>query len=121
MNKDAKMVKPMARKNNPTEKGVMENVLKESNAKMVFDKDEMAVIKDLAANNSDALRVVNDIILAHNNEKGYVMDILDELRKNGFTGNSLISLYKKCNMDVEILICNLDDEEKLRMMLREDL
>ena len=39
MNKDAKMVKPMARKNNPTEKGVMENVIKESNAKMIFDKD----------------------------------------------------------------------------------
>ncbi|MEM3883874.1 MAG: hypothetical protein QXT94_02970, partial [Methanothrix sp.] len=84
----------MARKNNPMEKGVMENVLKESNAKMIFDKDEMAVIKDLAANNSDALRVVNDIILAHNNEKGYVMDILDELLKNDFTGNSLISLYE---------------------------
>jgi hypothetical protein len=50
MNKDAKMVKPMARKNNPTENGVMENVLKESNAKMIFDQDEMAVIKDLAAN-----------------------------------------------------------------------
>jgi hypothetical protein len=120
MNKDAKMVKPMARKNNPTEKGVMENVLKESNAKMIFDKDEMAVIKDLAANNSDALRVVNDIILAHNNEKGYVMDILDELLKNDFTGNSLISLYENCDKDVELLIWNVESE-RLGMMRREDL
>ncbi len=120
MNKDAKMVKSMARKNNPTEKEVMEKVLGESNTKMTFDKDEMAVIKDIAANNKYALRVVNDIILAHSDVKGFVMDIFEELTKNGFTGNELVSLYEKCDKNVELLIWNVE-RERLEMMRGGDL
>ncbi|MEM0201680.1 MAG: hypothetical protein QXR73_00690, partial [Candidatus Micrarchaeaceae archaeon] len=82
----------MDKKTNSIEKGVMEKVLEKSNARMIFDKDEMTVIKDLARNSTDALGVINDIILAHNNEKGFVMDILEELLKNNFTGNELVSL-----------------------------
>ena len=108
----------MDRKNNSVEKEAMDKVLEKSNAKMVFDKDEIAAIKDLAGNSKDALRVVNDIILAHNNEKGFVMDILEELQKNDFTGNSLVSLYENCDRDVELLIWNVE-RERLGM-LRED-
>ncbi len=108
----------MDRKNNSVEKEVIDKVLEKSNAKMVFDKDEIAVIKDLAGDSKDALRVVNDIILAHNNEKGFVMDILEELQKNDFTGNSLVSLYENCDGDVELLIWNVEGERL--GMLRKD-
>jgi len=52
--------------------------------------------RGLSANHS-----VNEIILSHNNEKGYVIDILEELDKNGFTGESLLRLYHICDNDVE--------------------
>lgn len=107
----------MARKNVTVQKEVFGKALEESNSKMTFDKEEMSIIKGLAGKNNEALGVVNDIILAHDNEKGYVMDILNELFKRNFAGDSLISLYEDCGRDVELLIWNME-EGKLDMLRR---
>ncbi|MCL4387771.1 hypothetical protein M1567_01310 [Candidatus Marsarchaeota archaeon] len=108
----------MDRKNNSVEKGFMEKTIEKSSAMMLFDREEIAIIRDLAGNSKDALRVVNDIILAHNNEKGFVVDVLEELLKNDVRGNSLVTLYDNCDRDVELLIWNVE-RGKLEMK-RED-
>ncbi len=108
----------MDRKNNPMKKEVMENDLEKSSTMMIFDKEEIATIKDLVDGSKDALRVVNDIILAHSNEKGFVVDVLEELLKNDVAGNSLVTLYDNCDRDVELLIWNVE-RGKLEMK-RED-
>lgn len=109
----------MNRKNNSMEKEFMEKALDKNSDVMRFDDEEIATIKDVAGSSKDALRVVNDIILAHNNEKGFVVDVLEELLKNDVTGKSLVKLYDDCDRDVELLIWNVE-RGKLEMRREDD-
>ena len=108
------MVNTEYKKGGSVTDSVMEKVLDGSRTAIKFDKEEVNIINKLAGKENDALKVINDMILSYEDEKGYLMDAFEELLKNDFTGKKLVRLYNEYDKDFERI---LDDMEMDRLYL----
>ena len=97
----------MEKMNSTKEKVILEKVFEGNARRMIFEKEELSLVKELISNDDDALHVVGDITFA-SNSKRYVMDIFDELYKNDIKGELLVSFYSECNKDVAELAYNME-------------
>ncbi|MCL4404371.1 MAG: hypothetical protein M1544_03900 [Candidatus Marsarchaeota archaeon] len=82
-----------------------------------FDQDEVKTIKSLAEGSSDALGVINEMLL-HFGDKDYFLEVSDELLKNGFSGKKLVELYNDMEKDFEYILSYMENDKM--SLLRRD-